>query len=524
MSQFLDARELEFTDALQADICIIGAGAAGITLARYLSSTGLDVIMLESGGMSLEGATQALYQTERQGLPYYDLTVSRLRYFGGTSNHWAGYCRPNDSIDFAGRPELGIAPWAVGEAELAPYMRRAATDLGLSMEGFDINVQAQQHGLDPSSLPDSHSADLQTKVFQLTSRKLQGSLWHDNLARQSNLRVILHANVTRLNAAPSGDHIESVKVQVLDGKGFQVNARQFVLATHAIENARLLLDSDNVVPAGLGNQHDQVGRHFMEHPQLISGTFTPNERFLKIYDAGAMLKQMVNINLSLQPKTMIREGILQYYTRFLPAFETDATKDDIKILREGFWKPGDLKALFALGRVVGDIPNSYKHLLTKLHLQPAKAVAFHIDHRIEQAPNPNSRVTLSDKRDALGCRKAILNWAFNDLDYRTFAKGSEIVLNELQRLKLGTVSAKPLTPVNVDGLVRGHFHNIGTTRMSDKPETGVVDANLKVHGIDNLYIAGASVYPTAGYGGPTMMLMAFAMRLAEHLITLKRVN
>lgn len=522
MSKFVDAREQDFKEPLQADVCIVGAGAAGITLARYLADSGLDVLMLESGGLKLEGPTQALYQAERRDIKYYDMTACRLRYFGGTSNHWAGYCRPNDPIDFMGRPELGIAPWPIGEAELTPYVKRAAADLGLSMEGFDPAFQARRFNIDPADLPDRHSDIWLTKVFQITTRKLQGQIWMDQLTRQANLRVLLHANVTRIHAAQNGSHIDAVSVRALDKAPFKVKARWFVLAAHAVENARLLLDSDDVIPGGIGNQHDNVGRHFMEHPQLVSGRFVPNEKFLRLYNAGEMLKASLNINFSLNAATMKREGILQYYCRFLPVYDFERTQEAFKQLGDGFWKPGDMKALKALGRVVGDLPGSYKHLMNKWEFQPAAPIAFNLDHRTEQVPNRESRVMLSPERDALGSRKAIIKWSFTDLDYKTFARGNELVSQELKRLDLGTVSAPPLTPDTIRGIVRGHFHHMGTARMSARPEDGVVDTNVKVHGIDNLFVAGSAVYPTAGYSGPTMFLMGFAIRLAEHLKTLKK--
>ncbi|MDE1999810.1 MAG: GMC family oxidoreductase, partial [Burkholderiales bacterium] len=141
-------------------------------------------------------------------------------------------------------------------------------------------------------------------------------------------------------------------------------------------------------------------------------------------------------------------------------------------------------------------------------------------HRIEQAPNPESRVTLSQQRDALGCRKVILNWQFTDLDYKTYAVGQSYLIKELTRLKMGTFVAPPLTPEAIRTLVMGNRHHIGTTRMSANAKDGVVDPDLKVHGTDNLFVASSGVFTNGGHTVPTMIIMAFAIRLANHLTRL----
>lgn len=522
MTNFLDAQTLDASADLQAEVCIVGAGAAGITLARYLAQFNIDVLLLESGGLEMEGPTQALYQIEKHGIHYYDMAACRLRYFGGTTNHWAGYCQMPAPHTYAGRPDLGMPAWPITASEVDPYIRRAASDLGLRMEGFSAAYQARSAGIDPAELPDHRSTELQTQVYQLTSKPRQGPIWKDHLARQPRLRVVLHANVTRINLNTTGQHVESLTVRALGKSPFAVRAKRYVLAAHAVENARLLLDSDDVIPGGIGNQHGHVGRYFMEHPKMISGRFIPSSRFLSIYNGGNIHQVMRNVNLGLNPATTRREGILDYYCRFLPVADFERTQEAARQLKEAFWKPADLKALQALGRIVGDIPSTYRYLKSKREGPPQVAPVYNLDHRIEQAPNPDSRITLSAERDALGCRKAILNWAFTELDFKTYAVGQSILVKELTRLELGKVIAPPLTPESIKSLVKGNNHHIGTARMSAAPRDGVVDTNLKVHGIDNLYVSGSAVFPTGGHTVPTMIIVSFAIRLAEHLQSLSK--
>ncbi|HEX5310242.1 GMC family oxidoreductase [Aquabacterium sp.] len=522
MSTFVDLRTAGQPTAARADICIVGAGAAGITLARYLGKHNVQVLLLESGGLTLEGETQSLYKAEQHGVKYYDLAACRLRYFGGTTNHWAGYCHPYTHNTYSGRPELGVPAWPIQEGEIKPYIDRAAQDLGFDTDSFSAAHEALKDGIDPQQLPDRSSKDIYTQVFQLTRKPRQGQIWRDHLAGLPNVQVLLHANVTRINLNKDGKRVTSLSVKSLGGQSFSVEATTFVLAAHAIENARLLLDSNDIVPTGIGNEHDHVGRYFMEHPKLISGRFFPNERFLRLYDGGTIHTLMRNANLGLTESCIKREGILDYYCRFLPVAEFEQTQDAARQLKAAFWKPADMKALKALGQVVGDIPGLYNYALSKWARVPITGSAFNLDHRIEQAPNRDSRITLSNERDVLGCRKVVLNWSFSDLDYKTYAKGQEILIKELTRLKLGTVVAPPLVPDVINSMVKGNNHHIGTARMSKDASDGVVDANLKVHGVENLYVAGSAVFPTSGHSVPTMIIMAFSIRLSDHLIRVHR--
>jgi choline dehydrogenase-like flavoprotein len=524
MSPFLDASTVEDGQIIHADVCIVGAGAAGITLARYLEGSGLDVLMLESGGLELEAATQSLFRGKQEGIKYFDLTACRLRYLGGTSNHWAGYCRMHDPVDMQGRTDLDVPAWPVGHSELSPYVKQAAHDLGFEMQGFDPNYQAKRYDIDPATLPDRSSPDLVTKVYQITTRKQQGLVWRQQLLKQAKLRLMLHANVTRINLDAAGQRVESVSVKALGKSGFQVKARWFVMAAHGIENARLLLASDDVIPTGIGNQSDKVGRYFMDHPLVTSGRFFPTRKFQKIYDAYLLKADNLNINLGLSASALKRENIMEYFCRFHEVDSSEIYVDAREKIKKGFWQPADMDSLKAVGTLVGDVPGTLYYAATRLKLAKPRVVAYDLNHRIEQSPNPDSRVRLDTEHDALGVRKVMLDWRFRDLDYRTFEVGQSIIVKELTRLGYGTFKTPALTPDLIRGLVIGNNHHVGTTRMSASPRDGVVDPNLRVHGVQNLFATGSGVFPSAGYGGPTMILMGLTIRLAEHIKALSKAT
>ncbi|MPZ46682.1 MAG: FAD-dependent oxidoreductase [Betaproteobacteria bacterium] len=517
MTQFVDALSTEFDSAPTVDVCVIGAGAAGITLCTNLADSKLRVVLLESGGRDIDGATQNLYQATQTGIPYYDMTSCRLRFFGGTTNHWSGYCRENDPIDYDGWPELGVPAWPIGYKDIAPYVAAAAAQIGLQTDGFRPEVQALRNGYLPSDLLESRSGDFHSKVFQITRRRRFQELYSQALGQQSNLDVILHANVVHLDVSPNGNRLDSVTVRAFGRRPFKVHARRFVLAAHAVENARLMLHSDDVIVGGIGNESGQLGRNFMEHPYAESGLFFPSDAFPQLYDADTLRKINLNMNLSLSAQAMRRERMLQYYCRFLPLYGFEESAKALERLYSRFWEPADLRTIAAVRMLTTSPGQGARSFGARLGVVRPKPIAYMLDHRIEQSPNPASRITLSTERDALGVRKVVLNWALSELDYRTFAKGQEVVVRELSRLGAGRFELDPLTPEAIRAHVRGHYHHIGTTRMATTGRNGVVDPNGKVHGMANLYVAGSSIFPTSGYSGPTMMIIAFAIRLAEHL-------
>ncbi len=517
MAVFDDSVQVPDGAVLEADVCIVGGGAAGITLAANLAATQLDVLLLEGGGERMSGESQGLYQAEQTGLDYFDLTACRLRYFGGTTNHWGGYCRENDPIDYERRPNVGLPGWPLRYADIAPYVSRAAAQLGLDVEGFAPKPHFARHRQPGDRLLDELSDQFETKVFQLSQRLRFQELYSDQLRDSARTRVILNASVVHLALNQAGTRVEQLQVRGAGQRRFTVRARQFVLAAHAIENARLLLLSDDVQRGGIGNAHDQVGRCFMEHPHVVNGLFFPSPQFPAIYGMDRLQRVGLNANLALSRQSMLKQQVLQYYCRFVPIYDFDRSAEAVRRVADGFWAPMDMRMLKALSRVTQRPLEALRFGAYRAGVLQPRPIAYSLDHRIEQAPNPESRVTLSDTKDALGLRRAHLHWQLNETDYRTFEAGQRTVVDELSRLGMGRFKGSRLGRETVDAGVLGHYHHIGTTRMGSDPRSSVVDADCRVHGVDNLFVAGSSVFASAGYSGPTMMLIAFAIRLAEKL-------
>lgn len=517
MPSFIDALVDEMPTGFNSSVCIIGAGAAGISLALRLAKTISDVVLIESGSFEIDGATQGLYNGRNLGLPYYSLTSSRLRYLGGTTNHWGGYCRANDPVDYEGRPELNLPKWPINDKDLAPYIAEASALIGVENMHFSPGQTVRARGMSVETLAENESEILKTKVFLLARKLRFGAEFRSELEQSPNLRVVLNLNATKIRLNESGTTVEQVVAQTMDGKSITLRAGQFVLCCHAIENARLMLDSDDVQTAGVGNATDQVGRYFMDHIHIHASRLIPTDRFPRVYDYRTALKANINANLSFTDDFTRSARLLQYYCRFNPVFVSQEARDALAALHRDAFEPGSLAYLRDIRTAVSELNGTVRKFLKFADILYSPPDYYVMEHRIEQAPNPESRVVLSDRKDALGSRVADLDWRILDLDVESFAKGQAEIGRELAAMGWGRIEEEEITRDLVEERVEGHYHHIGTTRMGDTPATGVVDRNCKVFGVDNLYVAGSSVFPTAGYSGPTMMIVALSLRLADHL-------
>ncbi|MFK5923529.1 MAG: GMC family oxidoreductase [Verrucomicrobiota bacterium] len=515
MGEFIDCTK-GFPPTPPSDVCIVGAGAAGITLALQLAGQGKKVTLIESGNFEMEGTTQYLYHGENIGLPYKDLLSCRLRYFGGTTNHWGGVCRNNDPEDHEPRPDLGLPGWPVSHAELLPYVNHAAKMLGMEVDDWDPERQRQKLKLDRNSL-EKHSPDISTKVFQRAKVRVFAKEYREDILSNPYINVLLNANLTQVNLSQDGAEVESLAVATLSGFKAKLKAGQYVLACHAIENARLLLLSNNVSKNGIGNDYGHVGQNFMEHPHLYSSSLLPTDHSMAdFFTVGKLATHGSSSLISLSNDCLKREGILPYYCRLRSMYDNKGF-EGAENLSKRFMEPLDLEMLRSASDVLSDLGGLVRGVKNKVKRGANQPSYFVLDHRIAQSPNPRSRVVLRDEKDALGLRKADLNWELNDIDYRTFQVGQRIVSNVLIKSGVGRIRLNELTKEYVDENVDGHNHHTGTTRMSNNPQDGVVDRNCRIHGVRNLYVSGSSIFPRIGFSGPTMLIVALSIRLAEHL-------
>lgn len=475
-------------DTLRAEVLIIGGGAAGIALGLQLADSGRTVLLLEGGGLQRTPESQARYDGRYEGTfvtrpwPGY-LGWSRVRQLGGSTNHWAGWCRPLSPIDFEARDWVPGSGWPFGREALVPHYDAACA-------WAQVPVFPELHG---GALPGPEllegDPNVEDALFFMSPPTRFGTVYRPRVADHSRLRLIHDANVMELATTPDGQHLDHVVFRAPNGAVHRASARATVLATGGVENARLLLNSDRVHRRGLGNAHDLVGRYFMDHPHL----------------------DMAQVVLTRQVARAMRYKRTPYPqlggTTVLPVL---SLRDDAQ--RREKLSGGSYQLLLR-----GDPPEAATvRSLNRLMGTDDGLVVATILGRIAQIPNPDSRVTLVNEVDDLGLRRVKLDWRLTDADRAGAARTLELLGLAFARKGLGRLHAE-VRAARPWPKAAGGCHHMGTTRMHVSPTQGVVDENLKVHGVSNLYVAGSSVFPTGGYANPTLTILALALRLGAHL-------
>jgi len=519
----VDFRTLENRSVIEADLCIIGAGAAGITVAREFVNSRLQVVVIESGGFDPDPDTQSLYRGENVGVKYYPLEACRLRYFGGTTGHWSGQCSPLNEEDFQDRPWVPWSGWPITKTELDPFYKRAHVIIGLGPYVYNDDVwrMVRMDGprLDPTKL--------QVRFWQFSRRLRFGQVYRQDIQNAPDVHVYLHANVVNIQTTRGGSAVDNVEIRTLEGKGGTVKAKIFVLATGAIENARLLLLSNRVEPTGIGNSSGLVGRFFMEHPEIDCGTVLPIHpaQFLETWRRQWLEDLIYLPGFRISPERQMEEETLNCGAMITYDMDPDSGMKAVLDVAS---------SLKRTGKLPDHLWTKLWNVLTDLDDVAAGAYTYFVDKKeplgrptlvrivgiTEQAPNPQSRVSLSEEKDRFGLNRPRLDWRLTELDKQGLSLLPRLMGTELGRLNLGRVRLADWLQSNgfeaATGL-RGGPHHMGTTRMSDDRKKGVVDPNCRVHGNANLYIAGGSVFPTSGYNMPTLTIVALALRLADHL-------
>jgi choline dehydrogenase-like flavoprotein len=490
---FVDARALDSGTTLKADVCIAGGGAAGITIALDLVGSGLSVVLLESGGFRREAEIQQLYRGRVTGLDPRPLEVMRVRALGGSTGHWAGWCRPLLAQDFEPRDYVPNSGWPIRLADLVPWYDRACATLQIG--AFDWDATARAKAARIPLLPVSDTID--HRYYQLSPPTHFGTAYRDALEAAGDLRVVLRANVTDVRLEAGQNRVQSFTCRTLAGSTFTVEASRFVLALGGIENARVLLASNSQQREGVANGSGAVGRYFMEHPHYYrsvglvysKGTDVSFYRIvrsdLKRADGGVV--RLLG-SLGLSPAVSHREKLLSFTAQL---HREEVTADDM-----GPVAPASVHMLVTRGK--------------------SGFLAGRLTIRSEQSPFADSRVTLIDERDALGMPRAALDWRIAPDDYVKVHRAMVIVARELAAAGLARVWI-PGDGSRFVGNVSPGGHHMGTTRMGTDPAASVVDATCCTHQVRNLYIAGSSVFTTCGDSNPTLTIVALAHRLAATL-------
>lgn len=531
----VDLDEWDGPGRIDTDLCIIGAGPAGLAIARELLESGHDIVVVAGGGLQPEVDAQDLYMGEqaRSGHDYFDLASCRARQFGGSTTMWAGRCARLAPEDFEQRSWVEGSGWPISHADMVPYYRRSEAFLQLTDLGFSDRARAAA-GYDNLELD---ATKLRPIYFQISGdqgvsfRALDvGELHRSTFDAAGNLSVILDAHVEHLQASADANRIEHVRVRTLSapdagGRRLEVHARHVVLATGGLENPRLLLAADDVLSGGLGNEHDQVGRWFQEHARGIAADIHTDQP----YDLAELLSVRHDVDghvflpgLRLAPERIAAEQALSSGVLVFADADFNTGTDALKALADDlsdFWPSSTFDD--NLVRVLTDLDDVASNLWRRLYehkaaRRPIRAIS--VEYETEQAPNPDSRVRLHSSRDALGMRRLEVDLRYSEIDKQAVQVMLRTMAAEFGRTGLGRLKLREWVE-DGDILDPTDFscHHMGTTRMGSDPKTSVVDPNCRVHGLANLHVAGSSVFPTSGYVNPTNTLVALAIRLADRL-------
>ena len=519
-----------------------------MTIANELKDTGLKICVLESGTRKQTKRSNRLRTVRSEGIQIKEW--SRERVLGGASTTWSGLSAPLDAIDFKPRRDRPFSGWPITREELLPFYDETARryrfpPLSVFQAGGFGVLKAK--GDRPLALE-----HLEEKVFLAPQGPQNFGREYEHIFQAHAVDLYLDATVTELKGANGAGRVSFALVRASTGSKVSVEARAFVLATGAIENARILLCSRDLCSRGLGNENDQVGRYFMNHPKSSNGLIyldSPVRNWPYYFGClyqGAAGFAGFRLNDALQEKS----GYLNSYVRFKPVFPwSDNRGVETFILLAGrfkwllkswktrkkgkvvplrdFAETGDdtdlmngLKTGFEwvtlFLTVIVNLPRVLQYLYFRLRDEKAPEVrCIRIGNYMEMEPDPENRVLLADECDDFGQPVPIVRHRCTERDERSLVALHETLKGEVSRNAVGRLVTRlreekpwPITDAS---------HHMGTTRMGTEPRTSVVNPDCRIHGIENVYLAGGSVFPTSGCANPTYTMVALSIRLAAHL-------
>ncbi len=535
-----DARGL-----IETDVCIVGAGPAGIVIAREWIGRPHRVLLLESGGYGPDDRVQELGDGAVDS-PYYTadaLVQGRRRRFGGTTNLWLYDAEPSsgrqfarslppEPVDFEVRGDGDGIGWPFSVDSLRPFYERAQA--AWNSAPFDYKVSSWADAATPAL---SFAGDsVVSKICQHGPGDVFTLRYRDDLLAADNVTILTGATAARLEWDSRGRSIRRVQVVRADGSSLAVSARVVVLAAGGIENVQLLLlsDSERAGPAG---RNDNLGRHLTDHPEFRMGTIALRDadvvRQLGLYDLRWVGRFMIGGYLTLSDERKRSDELLNFSAVLTPqpsGFGSPAHRSisSLLALRRGE-RPAhvtrDLRAIAAapaatlsLLRRHGSNYHEYHGGWSRPEIDPRRFAALEVHASAEQRPGPDNRFVLDERRDRLGRRRPKLRWRWSAGDIDSTQRSIAIIAAELESAGVGRFTQW----VEFDGPARpvwgGLHHPMGGTRMHADPSLGVVDVDGRVHDADNLYVAGSSVFPSGhGYANPTLTILALSIRLADHL-------
>ena len=528
---------------LRTRVCIVGAGAAGITLACELDGCGFAVTLLEAGGLKFDPALNDYYQGEANP-PHPDPTQFRRSVFGGTTGLWGGRCVPFDPLDLEAREGVRDGSWPISFAELLQYYPRAMQYCDTGRFDFTIYSALAQptptiSGFDGGGVIDMDQIErysLPTDFGRRYRRKLRDS---------GNVTVLLGARCLRLIKAAGEDRIEAVEIADRAGGGRRLQADVVVLAMGGIEVPRMLLSSD-LAGSGFGNSSDSVGRYYMCHFESAFGRLVPQGaqiafHFERSVDGVYCRRQLRFTTAALREQRLLNMAFRLHFPIYSDASHGSSVLSTIYLAKSVL--AGEYRAILQqdakvepsptwqhVRNVLGGIPQLVRFAgdwLFRIQLAQRKLPytlvpnadgSFPLEFNSEQAPRPSNRITLLPETDRHGLPRVGINWQLSSDEVDSMQRGFLLLCETLRNsgvCRLEFDEGKLRERIEQSQPLGGH--HIGTARMAAAPSQGVVDAQCAVFGLPNLFVSSSAVFPTSSHANPTLTIVALAVRLGDHL-------
>ena len=540
---------------------MIGAGPAGIVVALELAGQGFDVLLVESGRETFDPDIQNLAEAaDWDPTLHSPMRLTTRRQLGGTSVIWGGKCVPYDEVDFDRRPFISDAQWPVSYEQIVPYFQRACDWLVCGRAIFETS---QMPHLPRSLVPGFDNGDVVASTLERWSLPTNfGREYRTRLRQSARIRVVTGLTCTQIVCRPGNQNVDHLTCRSLDGKRIQVRARAYVLACGGLETTRLLLASPGPGKRPLGDHSGHLGLWYMGHVEGVIANIrfnTAPKSTIFGYERdidGTYIRRRLSVSRKAQHEQHLPNVAAWLANPELadPRHHNGVLSFSYLMLRSplGRLMAPDAQRLSLSGETVPGSPyggaergSVRQHLLnmsrdpwsvarfavgfgSKRFLpQRRRAAGFFVyskenlyplQYHGEQVPKRNSRVTLTGALDDLGMPKLNIDLKFSGQDVDGIIRTHHLWDSYLRESRLGCLEyLSPDPEATVWSRIGGGFHQLGTTRMAARPEDGVIDSDLAVHGIRNLFVASSSAFVTAGQANPTFMIVAFAARLADRL-------